>query len=442
MQEVYNELKKLNLNNKENIVVASSGGPDSMCLLSLFVELKKEYNFEIVCAHVHHNLRKESDQEAINLQNYCNRNNIIFEIKKIDKYPNNKFSEESARKIRYKYFDEIIKKYNSKYLFTAHHGDDLIETMLMRITRGSSLKGYAGIEKTSIKNGYTIIRPLLTKTKKEIEEYDQNNEIPYSIDSSNYSDKYTRNRYRKYILPKLKEEKDDIHLSFLKMSEEFLEINDYLLTETTKVLNEIYKHKKLDLTKFNLLHKTLQKQILNKILLDIYKENISKINKKHISLILDICNQNKNISISLPLNYNANIEYDYLTIEKNEINKDYEYILEDKIILSNNKTIERSNFKQHNMLKSNNIIYLNSKNIKMPIIIRNRKKGDRIFVKNMLKSKSVKDIFINEKVPPTERLTWPIVTDSNNTILWIPGIKKSNNDCNSPQDCDIILKYY
>ena len=79
---------------------------------------------------------------------------------KIEKYPGNKFNEESARKLRYDFFDSLILKYNADTLFTAHHGDDQIETILMRLTRGSSLKGYAGIENISMDRGYKIVRPL------------------------------------------------------------------------------------------------------------------------------------------------------------------------------------------------------------------------------------------------------------------------------------------
>ena len=194
MDYVYKFIENLNIENK-TIVLAISGGPDSMLLLDVFLNLKEKLNLNIVVAHVHHNLRKESDYEAVEVEKICNKNNLIFEMKKIEKYPNNKFSEEVARKIRYEFFDEVIKKYSADVLFTAHHSDDLIETILMRLTRGSSLKGYAGFEVISKDRGYKIARPLIYLTKLEIEKILKEKGIWYALDVTNQNDKYTRNRY-------------------------------------------------------------------------------------------------------------------------------------------------------------------------------------------------------------------------------------------------------
>ena len=141
MKDVYKFLDSLHIKKEDIITVAVSYGPDSMFLLNLLNNKYKEN--KIICCHVHHNHRKESDLEKEKLEKFCMKNNIIFEFMKIDKYKNNKFTEEEAREKRYEFFDEVLKKYNSKYLFTAHHGDDLVETILMKISRGSTIKGYS-----------------------------------------------------------------------------------------------------------------------------------------------------------------------------------------------------------------------------------------------------------------------------------------------------------
>ena len=123
-------------------------------------------------------------------------------------------TENYARKKRYEFFENLIKKYQAKYLLTAHHGDDLTETIIMRLIRGSSIKGYAGFSEITYKENYKIYRPLITKTKEEIFDYVQKNDIPYALDKTNNSDKFTRNRIRKYILPNLKKENKNIHLKF------------------------------------------------------------------------------------------------------------------------------------------------------------------------------------------------------------------------------------
>ena len=183
-----NVLNSINFDN--NIVVGVSAGPDSMCLLNL---LQKKTNKIIVC-HINHNVRKESNEEEIFLKNYCNKNNLIFESMKIEIYSENNFENE-ARKKRYCFYEKTLKKYNAQYLFLAHHGDDLIETILMKIVRGSNIEGYAGIKEISNFNDYKIIRPLLSYTKEDILTYNKKNNMYF---------------YTHYLL---KPEIDDLNLS-------------------------------------------------------------------------------------------------------------------------------------------------------------------------------------------------------------------------------------
>ena len=216
LKEVYSFLNSLKISKKEPLIIAVSYGPDSMFLLDLIINKYK--NNKIICAHVHHNHRKESDEEAELLEKYCLENNIIFEFMKITSYKNNSFTEIEARKKRYNFFEELIRKYNAKYLFTAHHGDDLVETILMKIVRGSTMQGYSGINLVSKRVNYEIIRPLLYLTKDDILRVCKEKSIPYAIDLSNESNTHTRNRYRNNILPYLKKEDKNVHLKFLKFS--------------------------------------------------------------------------------------------------------------------------------------------------------------------------------------------------------------------------------
>ena len=136
MNEAYKYLDKL-IKNDDKVVVATSGGPDSMALLHLVMQVRKQKNMQIICAHVNHNTGRIGQQEEQEyVKNYCEKNNLIFETMKIENYSDDNFENE-ARNKRYEYFNKLIKKYNASYLFTAHHGDDLIETILMRIVRGS-----------------------------------------------------------------------------------------------------------------------------------------------------------------------------------------------------------------------------------------------------------------------------------------------------------------
>ena len=137
---------------------------------------------------------------------------------------------------------------------TAHHGDDLMETILMRIVRGSTLKGYSGFEKIVDNEFYKTIRPLVFLTKDYIKEYDDKNNIPYVVDNSNFKDKYTRNRFRKNVLPFLKSEDMNVHEKFLKFSETLEEYDEFINNEIHKTINMVYKIMKFLLKNIMIYH--------------------------------------------------------------------------------------------------------------------------------------------------------------------------------------------
>jgi len=426
----------LNLIDKKakTIVIGVSAGPDSMALLHY---LHNNTNYNIVCAHVNHNVRKESAIEQEFLEQYCFDNNIIFECYKINEYKENNFENE-ARKIRYNFYYSILNKYNSNYLLLGHHADDLIETIFMKISRGSNLEGYAGIKKINKYNDYYIIRPLLDYTKDEILKYNEKFNVKYFIDKSNTNDDYTRNRYRKYILPFLKKEDVDIHKKFIQYSNTLLEYDNYIKKETKKLVNEVYVNNKLNIEKFNDIDSFMQKNILFYILNNLYENNSNIVKNKHIVSIISICdNKNNNLQISLPHSFIAIKEYNELKFEKVNTVNEYKKELTNEVIIEN-FIIKKIDFSESN---GNNICRLNSKNIKLPLYIRNKKDGDKIEVLGLNGHKLISDIFIENKVPSNKRKSYPLLVDSNDNILWVPNLKKSKFNTKNHEFCDIILEY-
>lgn len=423
--------------NFDNTIVAGiSAGPDSMCLLHLLQSKTKS----IVVCHINHNIRRQSKTEEEYLRKYCEKNNLVFESMTIDKYSENNFENE-ARKKRYAFYEKILKQYNSKYLFLAHHGDDLIETVLMKIIRGSNIEGYSGIKRISNIKDYQIIRPLLPYTKEDIIDYNKKNNIKYYTDSSNKDIHYTRNRYRKRILPLLKEEDKDVHLKFLKYSNTLDEYDKYIKTLIKKNINNIYKNNIIYLNELNKLDDFLKKNTLYYIMNDIYDNKSNTISDKLIDNILNIINNSKpNQSLNIPKNKILVKEYNKLYIRDSiKENKDYKIEFKDSLTLNNLSFIKV----EKETLDNNSICRLNSKEIKLPLYFRNRKDGDFILLKGSNNKKKIKDIFIEKKLPLRERKNYPLLVDSNNNILWIPNIKKSNfciklNENN--QNYDIIIK--
>lgn len=438
MQNVNEYLNKI-LSKNDTIVVACSGGPDSMFLLYTLICLKKDYNLSIICAHVNHNVRKESDAEAIFVQNYCKDHDVVFEYKKITEPIEDNFHN-GSRTIRYEFFYDLVRKYDAKYLMTAHHGDDLVETILMRLTRGTTLIGYSGFNKMIRKENFIIVRPLVYLTKKQIEDYDIENDIPFVTDLSNTKPKYTRNRYRLTVLPFLKQEDANIHLKYLKYSEKIEECCDFINNITKKEMDKVYKDGNLDINKFNKIDIFIQKSIIERILSSIYNDDLFYITDKHVELIISLIKSEKtNAKINLPNNIVVKKRYDKCVFGKeNEDSTNYCYEFKDYILINNKYEINRIEVTDDN---SNNCLKLNSSEIKLPLIIRNRRESDTIEIKNLKGHKKIKDIFIDEKIDIEERNAIPLVTDNDNNILWIPGIKKSKYDKSFTEKYDIILKY-
>lgn len=432
MKKVIDFLKE-NLDKNASIVVACSGGPDSMCLLDLVTKLKDELNLNIIVAHVNHKLRSESEEEAKMVENYATENNIAFELLEITDYINGNFTEEDARKRRYNFFNEIIKKYQASALLTAHHGDDLIETILMRLTRGSNLSGYIGIKEISQNENYKTLRPLLSVTKDEIINYLKENNVPYRLDKTNEELKHTRNRYRHIVLPFLKKENPKAHEKYLKFSKELIEydnfVNTYIKDNKFIVDNSIVINKVSSEIDF------IKRKCLELLVKDIQRKDYFDVSDEQMNNLMKLYNQS-NKTIDLNNNYMGVNSYGKIYIKKkenkvlNEIVLDKDIKLEDYIFYYNS----------HDGDNSNSCIYLNTSEITLPLKIRGVLPGDKMKIKNLNGSKKISDIFIDSKVPKDKRSTYPILVDSKNTVLWVPNLKKSQFSKDKSQKYDIIIR--
>jgi len=426
------DLKKYNLEKEQYLIIGVSAGPDSIALLHL---LQNEAKQKIVCAHINHNVRKESNEEFAFLKKYCKDNNIIFESFKITNYKENNFENE-ARNIRYNFYEKILNKYNSHSLFLAHHGDDLIETILMKIIRGSNLEGYAGIKTISKLENYQIIRPLLNYTKNDLINYNKQHNLKYYIDETNNDIKYTRNRYRQNILPLLKKEDPLVHKKFLKYSETLTEYFNYVEKITINKLNDILSNNKINIIKFNKEDEFIKKNIIFYYLSTIYNNKANIIKEKHIKSIIELIESQKpNGKISLPQNYQAIKEYNLLYVKLQNKNDNY------KILLTDNLIIDKFQF---NILDKcdtdgNDVCRLNSENIEFPLYLRNKKNGDKIETKGLNGHKKLKEIFIENKISINDRETYPVLVDKFDKILWIPNLKKSKYNVKKDDKCDIII---
>ncbi|MCI8574963.1 MAG: tRNA lysidine(34) synthetase TilS [Bacilli bacterium] len=432
-----NDLTK-RLRTNDTVVFACSGGPDSMCLFHQLKELQKKIKITLICAHVNHKKRPESDEEFQFVKKYCEEQKVIFEGTEFNHYKKGNF-EATAHQMRRDFFETIIKKYHANYFMTAHHGDDLTETILMRLTRGSTFLGYAGFQAIEKRENYTILRPLITMTKESIIDYNKKHNIPFVNDPTNEEDDYLRNRYRHHLLPILKKENKNIHLKFLKYQEKICQINEFLVKIMTNALTECVVNDNVLIDEFKGKDPLIQQMVLENYLYQIYQNDIVLIKEIHQKNILNLILSPKSTGlISLPQKKVGIKSYQTFRITTKSICDNYHKLLKNKSQIPNGyclKKVENTNE------KNNNVIRLNSEEIKLPLYVRTRKNGDKIASKNVLGHQKIKDIFINHKIPQEKRNSWPIVVDSNDNILWIPGLKKSKFDKEITEKYDIIYKY-
>ena len=434
MKEVIKYIEKLKIKENDNVICAVSTGPDSMALLLVLKSLKDMYHFNIVVAHVNHHLRKESEKEERYIRDFCERNSLIFEI--YDYFPRDlKNLEAKAREARYEFFEKMIDKYNSKYLFTAHHSDDLIETVLMKLVRGSTINGYKGFKIEDKRNNYSLVRPLLLADKKEILKYLKEKKQKYFIDKTNKISLFTRNRYRLKIIPLLRKENPNINTSFLEYSLLLDEMNSYIDKKVDEVYKNIVNNNKINLEKFNKEDIIIKKKILERFLEAEYFSDIVELNKRHLNSILSITEDySGKKTLDMPFNKVIVREYKELYFFHETNYK------KNKEILDKNKVFNmfKIYLDKDGNVDNNFVMRLNKKDVKLPLIIRTIEEDDVISLNN-LGTKKVKDIFRDSKVKEDIRKYYPIITDSNNKIIFIPGIKKSNLLKKKTDKYDIII---
>ena len=202
----------------EKVIVACSGGADSIFLLHILCYL----GYDCIAAHCNFHLRgEESDRDENFVKEFCIKENIELTIKSFDTTAyakdNKQSIEMAARELRYNWFEEVRKKFNASAIAVAHHSDDSIETILHNLLRGTGLKGICGIRP---KNGY-VVRPLLCVSRAEIEEYLKEHDIQYITDSTNLENEYTRNKIRNIVMPILREINPQIDSIMLSNAENF-----------------------------------------------------------------------------------------------------------------------------------------------------------------------------------------------------------------------------
>lgn len=386
----------LNLEKDKNYLLACSHGPDSMALFDML--LKDGYHFS--AALVNYHLRPESGDEMNNFIHYCVEHKISYHIKDIVKGIVGVNLEAECRRIRYEFFAQLVDTFKYDAVLVAHNQDDHIETYLMQKKRQNLVTFYGIQEKTTI-NGVTIIRPLLGYTKNELLNYCHDNNVPFSLDSTNTDERYLRNKIRHQVVAKMTvEERQDVLKEIDNKNEELRVIIEGL--------------KGLDLTDVSALNKMdlIQLAYALNLLVKAYNHSISVSLRqvKEIGLIL----RRKIANVDIPLKKGIVLRKSYSRVEVVSPSKvayayvitnpsifDCEYFYLDFTGNTNNRNVSKDDY---------------------PLTIRTYHRGDKYKIKDY--SVSVRRLFIDWKMPLSLRQRWPIILNNEGKIIYIPRYQK------------------
>lgn len=438
------------LKSGEKVLVALSGGPDSVCLIHILYNLQEKLNIQCFAAHLNHCLRgEEADKDEAYSEELCRRLNIPFFSKRVDinalAAKRGISVEMAGREARYEFFDEIKNKYQIHKIAVAHNANDQAETILMRFMRGTGSEGLRGIK--PIREGI-FIRPILCLSREEIEEYCRINNLNPRIDKTNLEDIYYRNKIRLQLLPYIEENFNSNIISTLNRLAYLIDSdNDYIQEQVDINYNIFCNANEEGL----LIHKDafkLHKAILSRLIRKAYNEFSgihSNFQKVHVDDIIFLQKQGTGRSINLPGGICAeNRYYDIYFFKKDskgELVFNEKYIIENindiksklyegfNIYLQDfrlNLNIKRLELKPSLNLKTNNTTkYFDLNKIKGSILLRNRKAGDRFSPLGMKGSKKLKDLFIDLKVPQDKRNDIPLLCFDDD-IAWIIGYNISD----------------
>ena len=306
--KILETIKKYNLITPEDIIlVAVSGGPDSMCLLDNMIKLQQILKIkEIIVVHLNHMIREEAKEETEYVKDFCNKNKIRCFVKFEDIINEAKEqkvgTEEAGRRARYNFFEQIAKKVGATKIAIAHNKNDNVETVLMHMLRGSGISGLSGIK--PYREG-KYIRPLIKCSRDEIEEYCRKENINPKYDKSNNDNTYTRNRIRNELIPYLKKEfNPNIIETIDRLSDLILSEENFMQELTIENYNKILLEKNdneiiLNLKQFNLFNNIIKSRIILYTIKELFGTS-KGIEKIHIDDIIKLCGNNIGNKYTMP----------------------------------------------------------------------------------------------------------------------------------------------
>ena len=428
------------LSGEERVLVALSGGPDSVCLLHVLKNLKDEFRLDLHALYVDHGLRPDEAPGEIEFcEKLCKKLDLPFITKSIDvkSYAQEKGlnRQEAARELRYQVFEETALESNARKIALGHTADDQAETLLMRLFRGSGPTGLSGIPSVRGK----FIRPLIEIERQQIEMYLQEEKIDFIVDSSNLREDYLRNKVRLSLIPMIKEVNPNIIETLSRTAAILREEERYFGILVTKTLMRLMSRKtdsriELFLSPLEAMEKVILRRTLRRAIEE--TRGLRGIDFIHIEDIIELIKKGKaGDRLYLPKGIRAIKDYSVLiltselpvTLDTYTLEVPGELVLKEAGVFIKASFVEPSDFaeqsqgvREHAEFKT--LAVLDVEKMIFPLVVRPRKRGDFFYPLGFGKKKKLQDFFVDEKVPRDERDAIPLIV-SGEDIVWVVGYR-------------------
>ena len=400
------------IHENSHVLAACSGGPDSMYLLYLLKEYRKHCPFDLKAAHLHHGLRETADRDMAFTEDICKRWDVPLIVERADvgayARENKLGTEEAGRELRYDFFRRH--KAPGGLIALAHHLDDQVETMLLRLIRGTGLKGMAGM---NVLEG-DLFRPLLSMTKEAILSALAEKNIPYVLDETNFEPTYSRNRLRLSIVPEMKAINpafDRVMASFRMMAEED---ESYLSKEAKKLYAALAREDNGSVFFDEAIFRAPDALRRRAFRLGIEKVrgHVKNISYEHIAAIDELEHTQTGKGLDLP---GLRVEKSYGTVAFFIPEEESKTEAEAKLVDG------KAEFMGHRFYLGDGEDFIYVKD-PADVVIRSRRPGDVIRLN--VGRKKVKDVFIDAKIERRRRDRWPVVTEAGE-VVWVVGLRKA-----------------
>ena len=433
----------------DRVLVAVSGGIDSLALLYLLEQFSKELGYELFVAHLNHLARgKESDEDARFVGKEADKLSLPFFIEEIDvarEKPHLKTSfQESARILRYRFLEKILLSIKGNKIAVGHTADDQVETVLMNLLRGAGLRGLAGIPK---KRGH-VIRPLLGCTRDELKLFLKKRNLPYRMDSSNNEKKYLRNKIRHDLIPFLRTFNSDISGNLVGLAEIVREDDDWISGKTRELYSQLVTTPNgmrglcFNISEFQKQPLAMKRRLIREALYQL-KGNLRAITALHVRQVLDLF-VHAIVGSRLKLPGDVGVSCDYGTVnfslsEESEDNLVFPPGRKKKTIrlkVPGVTSLAEGRVQLHARLIEPPVVFPESVDEKQAYLdfektgefigARFFQPGDLFVPLGMRGHKKLKSYFIDRKIPREKRPFIPILTNAEDDIIWIYGERISD----------------